>query len=358
MRLHPNLIANIVVFASAAAALACAPAPPRGYEVEIGEENAIIVWDAASRTEHFIRRATFATPANDFGFLVPTPTRPTLAEASDDAFRRLGEVTAPAIVTEVRYEPAGGALSCSANAPRDMITVVQVLEETHLAGYDAAVLAANDPSALNNWLGQHGYESRPALTEWLGDYTNAGWVITAFKIAKVDPKRPRVGTTAVRMSFQTDRPFFPYREPADQRGPSAEWRGQRLLRVYFIGDGRVAGQLGVENWWQGKTVWANALPETDRGRLEKTLSVPLPDRGSLWLTEFEDRSSPRPGTDDVFFGAADNQIPVERPPFTVHERRTSVSDTIVALCIPIVILTIVILVVRQVLSAINWLVGG
>ena len=36
--------------------------------------------------------------------------------------------------------------------------------------------------------------------------------------------------------------------------------------------------------------------------------------GDLWLTEFEDRSHPRPGTDEVYFGAGKEQTPVARPP--------------------------------------------
>ena len=38
---------------------------------------------------------------------------------------------------------------------------------------------------------------------------------------------------------------------------------------------------------------------------------------SWWLTEFEYHSSPRPGSEDVFFALDDVQAPVERPPI-VH----------------------------------------
>ena len=58
----------------------CAPAPRNGQFVTINEEAAVIVWDAKTKTEHFIRMASFSG-AEDFGFLVPTPTKPELAEA-------------------------------------------------------------------------------------------------------------------------------------------------------------------------------------------------------------------------------------------------------------------------------------
>src|SRR4051794_32292921 len=46
--------------------------------IRIAEESAIIVWDPVKKIEHFIRRAAFDTKLPDFGFLVPTPTMPTL----------------------------------------------------------------------------------------------------------------------------------------------------------------------------------------------------------------------------------------------------------------------------------------
>ena len=116
---------------------------------------------------------------------------------------------------------------------------------------DAAVLAANDPAALNRWLGEHGYESRPALTAWLEPYTKGNWTVTAFRIATIDTTRPGIATTACGMTFPTDRPFFPYREPEDQRIESANPPPPRLLRTFFVGNGRHGGRLGGNQIWPG-----------------------------------------------------------------------------------------------------------
>src|SRR5947209_5762901 len=65
---------KFVIIVLALVALACAPAPHAGDEIAIVEESAVIVWDPAAKTEHFIRRATFrGKEGHDFGFLVPTP---------------------------------------------------------------------------------------------------------------------------------------------------------------------------------------------------------------------------------------------------------------------------------------------
>ena len=66
---------------------ACAAAPVHGGNgVQIASESALIVYDSATKTEHFLRTANFDTSSSEFGFFVPTPTRPELAEAAADIF--------------------------------------------------------------------------------------------------------------------------------------------------------------------------------------------------------------------------------------------------------------------------------
>src|SRR5262245_11035888 len=84
-------------------ALACAPAPRPGQYVRIAEESAIIIWDEKTRTQHFIRRATFDTDAPDFGFLVPTPAEPALAEVSDSVFNDLEYLIRPKEIVKTEF---------------------------------------------------------------------------------------------------------------------------------------------------------------------------------------------------------------------------------------------------------------
>ncbi len=290
------------------------------YRVEIAEESAIIIWDAATKTQHFIRRASFKTKAKDFGFLVPTPTRPELAEAGDRAFTFLDRLTAPR-----RLVGGGGGKGrggrASGGAP------VQVLEKKRVAGYDAAVLQASSPKALNAWLKKHGYVSSPELVEWLKPYVARRWKVTAFKIARDEQGAPEVSTSAVRMTFKTERPFFPYREPkpAGDQAPQAEsgtGRNRadappRLLRIYFLGAGHVRGTLGEKGRWEGWATWSKQMSKAESDRLAADLRLPAkaPKKG-WWLTKTEDRSSPRPGTDDVFFARFEYRasVPAEQIP--------------------------------------------
>jgi Uncharacterized protein conserved in bacteria (DUF2330) len=308
--------------------VACAPAPREGESVRISGEAALIVWDPKSKTEHFVRRAYFETSAHDFGFLVPTPTPPDLGEVDDGLFDSLSAITRARHVTqkviktvfgfgllpESQMEDRNPPPTTAAMPPG---AAVEVLHEQTVAGFDATVLKADDPKALAEWLGQHGYESRPALTEWLQWYTDHTWIITAFKLTKDGEERDHLGTKSVRMSFHADRPFYPYREPADMRQSA---QGARVLRLFFLADQRYEGTLGDQGKWPGSTVWADDVSGkvqdlTTPLKLTDALAKSL--EGVRYLTEFQDNSNPRPGTDEVYFRPASDQSSRERPPI-VH----------------------------------------
>ncbi|MBL8795949.1 MAG: DUF2330 domain-containing protein, partial [Planctomycetia bacterium] len=221
------------------------------------------------------------------------------------------DITKPAVVKQPR--PTNFSCGCGDTAPRSKADLVRVLEVKRVAGYDAAILEADEADALATWLKTHGYDYAPNLKDWTAHYIKAGWKFTAFKIAKDAPEEVRVGSSAVRMTFQTEKPFFPYREPeqkAEEAGPA------RLLRVFFLGEAKMTGALGESSGpWPGKVVWANALTTTDQQKVQSQLKLPGDAAAkSWWLTEFEDWSSPRPGTDEVFFATAQDQQPVVRPP--------------------------------------------
>jgi hypothetical protein len=315
-------------------ARACAPAYPPEAMVRVADESAIIVWDEASKTEHFIRRATFTSSANDFGFLVPTPARPELAEAPDSVFWSLESKIKP--VVDIRYEWSGvePGLLCAApfyltarSAVDAAAPSVRVLETKRVGGYDAAVLEADNATALNDWLRSNGYAASAAISDWVSPYLSMRWMITAFKIAAGRDAKA-VETSAVRMSFKTDKPFFPYREPADQRetiaagakpGDVAAPPPSRVLRVFFIGPRRVEGAVGAAGSpWPGEATWADSIPTE---LIAPALApVPLPFQ-QAWLTAFEDRSNPRPGVDDVFFSASAADTPLRPKPVVVTRDR-------------------------------------
>src|SRR5690242_15624687 len=100
----------------ATVAPACCPVGHSGMPVINADQTMIILWDAATKTQHLIRKASFKSAGDDFGFLVPTPTQPELNESGNDAFPFLQNLTEP--VVERRQRPSGGTgCACADKSP-------------------------------------------------------------------------------------------------------------------------------------------------------------------------------------------------------------------------------------------------
>src|SRR5205823_2419398 len=162
-------------------------------------------------TEHFIRKASFQSEADDFGFLVPTPAQPELAESGNEAFPYLLELTKPEI-KQVSAPSGGMGCGCSSSsksrapglaAPEAVV----VLDEKLVAGFNAVVLQAESAGALVGWLKDNGYAFSPEVQAWAKPYVEAGWKITALKVAKDEQGKEKKSVTAsaLRLTFKTDR---------------------------------------------------------------------------------------------------------------------------------------------------------
>jgi hypothetical protein len=310
-------------------ARACGLAAGANERVEIDTEGALIVWDGKRHLEHFVRSATFHTTAKSFGFLVPTPTRPTLADADSQAFQALLDITRPAVEQEWRLDPQfvgftsdwlvnAGVLPpyWSGAARPEKVTVV---EQAYVAGLDATVLLASDTSAVSDWLIARGFDVRPALRRWLDVYVAKGWHITAFRYDKSASSTDTITSRALRITFSVEQPVYPYLEPAD-----TEDRQGRRLDLFVVADGRVDGVLSddASRPWNARPTFATLVwrPENRQEdpvavswrKLAAALpGVELPDRP--WLSELDDRSTKRAEA-DVFFHASDSVVEIHKKP--------------------------------------------
>ena len=73
--------------------------------------------------------------------------------------------------------------------------------------------------------------------------------------------------------------------------------------------------------WHATVPWANQLTADQRTSLVKEIGLHEDDLpAKAWMTTFEDRTSPRPGSDEVYFDAAKDRSPIRPPPFVnYHE---------------------------------------
>jgi hypothetical protein len=184
-----------------------------------------------------------------------------------------------------------------------------VLRTQRVGAYEAAVLSADDLRGLARWLQKHGYVTPASMADWLTPYVKAHWAITAFKVAQDAPGATTASLPPVRLSFWTDKPFYPYREPV------AAAASPRLLRVFFLNSSPVTGRFedsaSAPGAWPGRVTTAHNLDGFDpnfRPDIAKKLALaPSQMPSPLWLTTFEDRSSPRPAVADVYFSDAPQQ---------------------------------------------------
>ncbi len=283
---------------------ACATLYRQGYAVPVQEE-ALIVWDAATQTEHFIRQSRFETDQPEMGFWVPTPTRPTLATADAELFARLTQAILPRKKSHYVFHPslltlilAPQFVGSADRAGLSLAKSVQVLEQQQVGPYQATILQANDSQALTTWLKDHGMKVRPALAAWLKPYLAQGWYFTAFQLAKgVDA----TDLPAVRLSFKTPAPLYPYTEPDEGAQPG------RSLRLFLVSTQPMQGIYDVVSpgFQSHEPVHRMQPLESVKGASMRLFTAPWPEAshilGSLapasqqwWLNAWIDRSAERP----------------------------------------------------------------
>lgn len=227
------------------------------------DEKAIIVWNPKTGTEHFIRQASFEGKAKDFGFIVPTPSQPQVEKADAAAFERLQRLVP---------KPSTRGMD-SASTPTAGFGGVEILEQKRVGDYFVTVLRATDGSTMLTWLKDNGYQSRPAMEKWLDHYAKQQWYFAALKFVR-EPESQEPKTTAVRVSFQTKVPHYPYKMPEDT-WPAGH---VRPVALYFVGPGAATAVYrdGKEKW-EAQRVWSGALPDPERAGLAKELNLKLED---------------------------------------------------------------------------------
>lgn len=258
-----------------------------------GQRN-IIVWDPATKTEHFIRQAVFETEGASLGFIAPTPSIPKLEEVDAEAFKTLDD-TEP-------HEPTGGMDSAAASAGATEM-MPQIVQEMDIAGYHVVTLKASDASGLAKWMKQNGYSTSKPVEEWTEFYIKKSWYLTCFKVLS---DSGTASTGLVKMSFTTEKPFNPYLVPADN---FPEHEGMSVLGLYFVGPGVYAPEKGGTKQTLNKK-WEASLDNSTVSKLKTELKLAsLPEGASL--TAFEDSQFPNiEATDDVYFVRTGDVKPV------------------------------------------------
>lgn len=231
-----KMIAMSCCLAAGAASHACCGVAPNPFDVQFGRQENIIIWDPATKTEHFIRRANFKSKNKEFGFIAPTPTVPELGEVEDEAFD-VASKNYDAYEKAKRDAELMPNMSCgrakgeSADAGEAKL---EVLQQIDLAGYRATTIRARDAKAFRAWLASNNFKTEASIEKWINFYVKKDWVFTSFIVKPVDDV---VETSPVRMSFKTERPFAPFYVPKVNQGLE-----DGSLSIAFYGSGAYEGE--------------------------------------------------------------------------------------------------------------------
>lgn len=247
-------------------------------------EDVAIVWDHESKIEHFIREVQFMGKEPDFGFLVPTPTEPEIAEADRKCF---GEIFRALVIGGV--VPRGSASFGGTGGG------VKVVKTVNTGNYIATVLRADEGSTLQKWLSENQYPSRVELIPWVDIYLKKKWYITAFKIANGGKEGTKLNP--VRLSFSTEAPIYPYREPIEPH-PDLP----RLLRVYLFSKVPLQPLYRERgDKWIAKHYVAYQMPDATWTPIAKLLALPENLQSSApFLNVYDDETQTCPNDDLVF----------------------------------------------------------
>ena len=181
-------------------------APPSRYIFET-DQKAVIFFEDGMET--LIISTSFKGDAEDFGWVVPTPSRPKVEKASKEIFTALKELT------EVQGDyPKAAGFGLDLMSEKG-VNSVHVLEEKKIEYYDIAVLAADDKGALVDWLNKNGYHFPKQYSYVLDSYIQNKWFFTAVKITKdaaVNNLQQDMWSGSLiplQFKFLTNRPVYP-----------------------------------------------------------------------------------------------------------------------------------------------------
>lgn len=307
------VLAGLLVIASSSVLLACCAVSSPGRVVVNADQTVLMIWNAKLKMQHFIRQASFKSDASDVGFLVPSPAKPELAETDQAVFDTLKMITAPPPPKGEFGGGGGGFGGGLALGPKP----VQIIEQKRVAGFDATVLKADSGESLVEWLKKNGYDYSPAVAAWAKPYITEKWFFTALKVAPKDEAAKKqageLQSPGLRISFKTEQPLFPYREPKTAPHANALTKKARTLQIFFIAEAQYAGALGESENWSGKTVWSDKLSSDQVQKLTDQLKSPAIEfPAEPWLTEFRDSWEYDRAKSDLRFVSVGNNKPKKK----------------------------------------------
>jgi len=258
---------------------------PETQWIEETDQKAVIFYDQGVET--LILSITFQGDAEDFGWIVPVPSRPAVTKGSEELFTTLEELTGYVPYPSKRGMYIGG-LEQSAN---DAVTVVETKKIDY---YDVTVLSSTNEKALAEWFNKNDYNYPTEASYLLNSYIENGWYFVAMKINPeslgwTDVSRQlRSGhATPVSLAFETNNIVYPmkissivnwdynpyYQDIVKELGTSPDYYSSVTVQLYVIADSRKtlpSFSTDYANWIKKDSIQKLALDDQGDPLLQPT----------------------------------------------------------------------------------------
>src|SRR5262245_8620366 len=143
--------------------------------VDINEptQKATIVFD--SGREDLLLQVKYEGALQDFGWLIPVPSLPTVTKGSMQPFYELSQLTQRQFGTPTE----AASLGIRRGGPPEPVKVIEIRT---VGAYEVSILSARDAGSLERWLKAHGYSIPEGRESIIDEYIKKGWYFVAARI--------------------------------------------------------------------------------------------------------------------------------------------------------------------------------
>jgi hypothetical protein len=287
------LMAAVMVLVPRPAAACACGAVISNSTAAVNAETALITWDGTHETIDMV--LLLKGQAADAAWIMPVPQGTVVSLGDRAVFGKLVAATAPRVEKQYTFWPSFGvgdkSVVSGAQAPGGLSVTT-----SEVGPFTVSTLSGTDPEAVNTWLADHGYPTKPVLTATFAEYLADGWSIDAVKLTS--PGGQLAGSLdPLRMTFTTSAPVYPIK--LSQHARDVQGVTLYIAAAHRMEITRQASPSYVEPVFAGRVVAAD-------------LGLTPLDGQDVYLTAFTQILQPSLITDDYAFGRAADDRPYQR----------------------------------------------
>jgi hypothetical protein len=241
------LTAGLLAIALPDIALACGGFFCSQTPIDQSAERIIFAVDKDEGTITTHVQINYQGAAENFAWVVPTPSLPELFLSTDQLFTQLGQSTRPQFYLNYEYEGECmwpeydyydddcfncGPSPSSADASGSEESV-EVIQQAQVGPFETAILKADSSSALLQWLQDNGYDLPDNLQSVLDPYVLSD---SHFVALRLQSDKDAGDIEPLGMTYIGNKPMIPIQLTSIAATPDMR------LEVYVLGDARAAPQ--------------------------------------------------------------------------------------------------------------------